>query len=226
MSSSAMEDGISKAVKELVSEVESLALLPAGAARTVACGQPRRHLWDALVALQGTEVLPKCLADTVEAVDSDSDSTAAPSTSSSTSSSHSEAMEFESALADCEALQKCVESLKACHREHDQGHFASTEYAALTVELEKQHRRILNAEQPPQLSSPKLVMIDAPQDTMMPEEHSVHVRLTPSRRLSARWRSRPRCDSRHSESDMCDCDGSCIIGTCEFIEAGHFVEAS
>ena len=121
---SVVESGMSKAVRELVSEVESIVLLPAGAKRTAACSQPRRHLFDALVVLQMAKVSPKCLADEIEAVDSDSDSTTAPSTS----SSHSEAIEFDTALADCEALQACVESLKACHCECDHGHFASTDY--------------------------------------------------------------------------------------------------
>ena len=121
---SVVESGMSKAMRELVSEVESIVLLPAGAERTAACSQPRRHLFDALVVLQMAKVSPKCLADEIEAVDSDSDSTTAPSTS----SSHSEAIEFDTALADCEALQACVESLKACHCECDHGHFASTDY--------------------------------------------------------------------------------------------------
>jgi hypothetical protein len=127
-----------------------------------------------------------------------------------------------------------VESLKACHRECDQGHFASTEYAVLTVELEKQHTRILNSEEPAELASPKLFMsaVDfddsdlfecsepLPLDTSTREEREVPVPLprSPSRRLSRRWtapRSRAGSEQdRHSDSNACD--GSGIIGSSMF----------
>ena len=66
----------------------------------------------------------------------------------------------------------------------------------LNVELEKQHERILNAEQPSELPSPKFAMSLA---------------------------SPPDLD----DSDSLECDGSGIIGSCDFErfeDPGQFIE--